>query len=190
MLRVSIISITFHAIHGAVCIQLTNLSYDDCENMSSSNWKYEPFAIVYRVRSWNNGTSIYHMSFYVYMNQQEMHHVPLKKQSTTKLQHIPWGIWGLCCQKQVSHAGISNYIPQLLWDVITYPCMRYLLLATKSSYRRWPWDAMITQHPQQQHPRCPALLTSMTGAAEWWAGPPSMDMTGCRSWLASKSQYD
>ena len=65
-------------------------------------------------------------------------------------------IWGLCCQKQVSQAGISNYIPQftvkcnylslpeipasgnkvfiLLWDVITYPCLRYLLLETKSSY--------------------------------------------------------
>ena len=69
-----------------------------------------------------------------------------------------WHIWGLCCQKHVSQAGISNYIPQstvgcnyfslfeipasgniLLWDVITYPCLRYLLLATKSTYvlRNW-----------------------------------------------------
>ena len=61
-------------------------------------------------------------------------------------------IWGLCCRKQVSQAGISNYIPQFtvecnylslpeipasgnkLWDVITYSCLRYLLLATKSTY--------------------------------------------------------
>ena len=30
--------------------------------------------------------------------------------------------------KQVSRAWISNYIPQFLWGVITYPCPRYLLL--------------------------------------------------------------
>ena len=29
----SILSVIFHAIHGAVCIQLTRFSYDDCENM-------------------------------------------------------------------------------------------------------------------------------------------------------------
>ena len=42
-------------------------------------------------------------------------------------------IWGLWCQKQVSQAGISNCIPQQLWDAITYPCLRYLLLVPKSS---------------------------------------------------------
>ena len=42
-------------------------------------------------------------------------------------------IWGLCCRKQVSQAGISNSICSLLWDEIAYPCLRYLLLATKSS---------------------------------------------------------
>ena len=45
-------------------------------------------------------------------------------------------IWGLWCQKHVSQAGISDYIPQ--WDVITYPCLRYLLLAPKSSYVNVP----------------------------------------------------
>ena len=43
-------------------------------------------------------------------------------------------IWRLWCQNHVSQAGISNYIP--LCDVITYPCLRYLLLAPKSSYLR------------------------------------------------------
>ena len=28
-------------------------------------------------------------------------------------------IWGVMCQKQVSRAGTGNYIPQILWDVIT-----------------------------------------------------------------------
>ena len=38
-------------------------------------------------------------------------------------------IWEHLCQKQVSRAGTSNYIPQYLWDVITCPCPWYLLLA-------------------------------------------------------------
>ena len=32
---------------------------------------------------------------------------------------------GVLCQKQLSRAGTSNYIPQLLWDVITCPCPWY-----------------------------------------------------------------
>ena len=38
-------------------------------------------------------------------------------------------ICGLLCEKQVSRAGTSNYIPQILWEVITCPCPWYLLLA-------------------------------------------------------------
>ena len=37
----------------------------------------------------------------------------------------------LACLNQVSKAWISNYIPQVLWDVITYPCPRYPHLAHK-----------------------------------------------------------
>ena len=36
-------------------------------------------------------------------------------------------LWMLC-QKLVSMAGTSNYIPHILWDVITCPCLWYLLL--------------------------------------------------------------
>ena len=42
--------------------------------------------------------------------------------------------FGFVCQKQVSRAGTSNYIPQILWNVITYSCPWYLPLAHKSSY--------------------------------------------------------
>ena len=35
---------------------------------------------------------------------------------------VSWGRW---CQKQVSQAGISNYPHSLLWEVITYHCLRY-----------------------------------------------------------------
>ena len=31
-------------------------------------------------------------------------------------------LYVVLCQKQVSRAGTSNYIPQKLWDVITCPC--------------------------------------------------------------------
>ena len=40
--------------------------------------------------------------------------------------------WGALCQKQVSRAGTSNYIPQYLWDVVTSPSPWYLLLAQPS----------------------------------------------------------
>ena len=43
-------------------------------------------------------------------------------------------IWGRVWQNQVSRAGTSNYIPQILWDVITCPCPWYLLLTQKSIY--------------------------------------------------------
>ena len=36
-------------------------------------------------------------------------------------------LWGLVCQKQASRTCISNYIPQHLWDVITYTCQRCLV---------------------------------------------------------------
>ena len=40
---------------------------------------------------------------------------------------------GMLCQKQVSRAGTSNYIPHMLWDLITCPCPWCLLLAQHSS---------------------------------------------------------
>ena len=40
-------------------------------------------------------------------------------------------IYGFVRQKQVSRAGISNYTPQIKWDLITFPCPWTLLLATQ-----------------------------------------------------------
>ena len=59
----------------------------------------------------------------------------------SKVQHIIK--WGLVCQKQVSRAWISNYIPQKLWDVINHACPRHLLLTDKAiihnifTYQLW-----------------------------------------------------
>ena len=44
---------------------------------------------------------------------------------------------GSQCQKQVSRAGTSNYLPQYPWDVITCPCPWNLLLAHKSQIKSW-----------------------------------------------------
>ena len=53
---------------------------------------------------------------------------------------VTWGLW---CQKQLFEAGINNHIPRNTVGC-TCPCLRYLLLAPKSSYgnielgQRWP----------------------------------------------------
>ena len=45
---------------------------------------------------------------------------------------------GVLCQKQVSRAGSSNYIPQHLWDVITCCCPWYILPSQHSSAQHYP----------------------------------------------------
>ena len=62
--------LSLYSLYGAVCLQLTQLSCDDRENvyfilLSSSNRKYESLPL-FRVRSWNNGMRC--MSYYVLMN--------------------------------------------------------------------------------------------------------------------------
>ena len=39
---------------------------------------------------------------------------------------------GVLCQKQVSMTRTNNYIPQYVWDVITFLCLWFLLLAQHS----------------------------------------------------------
>ena len=50
---------------------------------------------------------------------------------------LSYDLWGLWCQK--SCPGYDKVITphSVLWDAITYPCPRYLLLASKSSYMTW-----------------------------------------------------
>ena len=43
-------------------------------------------------------------------------------------------VWGVLYRNQVSRAGTSNYTPLLMWDVITCPCLWYLLLAQQSTF--------------------------------------------------------
>ena len=42
-------------------------------------------------------------------------------------------ISGVLCQKQVSRAGTSIYVQQILWDVIIYSCPGHMLLAMMTS---------------------------------------------------------
>ena len=67
----SIISIISHALYGAVRIQLTHLSYDDCENTCTLSYSHHQIGSmthlpVFRVRSWNNGMRC--MSSYISLN--------------------------------------------------------------------------------------------------------------------------
>ena len=67
----SVLPIIFHAIYGAVCIQLTYLSYDDCENTCAWSNHHPPIGSMthlplFRVGSWNNGMRC--MYFYFSMD--------------------------------------------------------------------------------------------------------------------------
>ena len=64
----SILSIIFHAIYGAVRIQLTHFSYDDCENTCTLSYHHHQIRrmthlSLFRARSSNNGMPC--MSFYI-----------------------------------------------------------------------------------------------------------------------------
>ena len=56
----SIFSILFHAIYGAMCIQLTHLSYDDCAYTCTLSYCHHQIGnlnhlLLFTVKSWNNG---------------------------------------------------------------------------------------------------------------------------------------
>ena len=63
-----------------------------------------------------------------------------KRQSSFRWFETPWpddahvfpSIYGCYRHKHVWRAGTSNYIPQILWDVITCPCPPYLLVVQHS----------------------------------------------------------
>ena len=48
----------------------------------------------------------------------------------TKWFHIS----GVMCHKQVSRVSKCYYTPQILWDVIAFPCLWYLILAQHSPF--------------------------------------------------------
>ena len=66
----TILSIIFHAIYGAVRIQLTHFSYDDCENMCTLSCHHHQygsmtFLPLFRTGSWFSGVLC--MPFYILM---------------------------------------------------------------------------------------------------------------------------
>ena len=66
---------------------------------------------------------------------------------------VPKDLCGLCCQKQI----ITSHNKQR--DVITYPCLRYLPLATKSSYVKWTVpNYNKTQQNTATHEACDTTL--------------------------------
>ena len=57
-----------------------------------------------------------------------------KKPTNSKMLRQVNAVSGVLCQKRVSRAGTSDYIPQILWDLITCPYPWYLHLAQHSSF--------------------------------------------------------
>ena len=73
----SILSIIFHAIYGAVCIQLTYISDDYCKNICTLSYHHNQIGSMthlplVRVRLWNNGTRcmslLYHSELKLLVN--------------------------------------------------------------------------------------------------------------------------
>ena len=67
----SILSNIFHKIYGAVCIQLTPFSYDDCGNTCTLSYYHHQVTRMthlplFRFRSWN--ISMHCVSFYILIN--------------------------------------------------------------------------------------------------------------------------
>ena len=67
----SVLPVIFYAIYGAGCIQLTHLSYADCENMCTLfNYHHEIGIMtnlpLYRVRSWEKMVCVVYPSIFLY----------------------------------------------------------------------------------------------------------------------------
>ena len=85
-------------------------------------------------------------------------------------------ISGVLYQKQVSRARVSDYIPQILCDVITCPCHWYLLLAQYSSYDMMAFYVMNVgkrarcEHYKQSDtwPPCPRWRHQMETFSRYW----------------------
>ena len=84
----------------------------------------------------------------------------------------------LVCQKQVSRAGTSNYIPQILKDAITCPCPWYLLLRDRE-------PAITTRRYYRTKWLVPALDTCF-----WYRSPQMSWLYVTRSWFAYGHAHD
>ena len=92
---------------------------------------------------------------------------------------IDWDlhISGLVCRRQVSRAWISNDIPEYLWDVITYPCPRYMPLAQKSSFILTERKKIASRHrehwffpiPLRHIISCHTSHCNMAGCEFYWS---------------------
>ena len=102
---------------GGKCICLPLVSVDQ----PTSSWGLRAYIYIY--------IYIYILAWYRRRNRAISNHhddTTATKMLFEEYHYIH--VTGVLYQKQVSMAGTSNYIPQILWDVITRPCHWYLLL--------------------------------------------------------------
>ena len=78
------LSIFCNAIYGTVCIQLTHLSYNDCENMCTLSYHNQTRSMtdlpLFSIRSWSNGMRC--MYFYILIYQK---YLPIQKYAENSL---------------------------------------------------------------------------------------------------------
>ena len=86
---------------------------------------------------------------------------------------------------QVSQAWIINYIPHLLWDVINYPCLRYLLLGLQSSYGNQLSQIFInSMWPSLSD--CICLTMNYTSRVLWPCDTIELYQHWLKQWLAAR----
>ena len=71
-----ILSIIFHTVHRAVCIQFTHVCYDGCESTCTLSYYHQQIGSMinlplFKVTSWNNGMRS--MSFYILILMINLH---------------------------------------------------------------------------------------------------------------------
>ena len=118
------------------------LHYNDV-TMSKIASQITNLTIVYSIclfRPGSNKTSKLRVTGLCAGNSSGTGEFPAQMASNAKNVSIWWRHHGgLVCQKQASRAGISDNIPHIVWDVIyvwdviTCPCPRYLLLVHKAT---------------------------------------------------------
>ena len=88
--------------------------------------------------TWQYAFDIYCHSHYLKSHMQFRPTLLISPKYSQEMFHSLAINWVVLCQKQISRSGTSNYIPQILWDVITFPYTWYLLLA----YTPPTWGAL------------------------------------------------
>ena len=119
----STLSIIFHAIYGAVRIQLTHFSYDDCENMFILSYYRHQIGRMthlpmFRARSWNNDMCC--MSFYILITTKILHKskTPIRNILVTLSSVYMYDkatYWSAQVASNLTSVSLDHFLPAPKW---------------------------------------------------------------------------